>query len=111
MMTSLSPSSFTVTGSNFSSNGTVYIQVLNSSGSVVATSSTTADSSGNISVTVPSTQVLSIGTSNTTGTYTGSVVAVDEMTGKSSNAVSITLNVTIQTPQITLSTTSFSYVS
>jgi len=111
-MTSLSPSSFTVTGSNFSSNGTVYIQILNSSGSVVATSSTTADSSGNISVTIPSTQVLSIGSSNnTSATYTGSVVAVDEMTGKSSNAVSITLNVTIQTPQITLSTTSFSYVS
>jgi flagellar hook assembly protein FlgD len=111
MMTSLSPSSFTVTGSHFSSNGTVYIQILNSSGSVVATSSTTADSSGNINVTVPSSQVLSIGPSNTTGTYSGSVMAVDQMTGVSSNAVSITLSVTISKPTISLSATSFSYVS
>jgi len=110
-MTGVSPSSFTVTGSNFTANGSVDIEVLNSSGSVVAEATTTADSSGNISVTVPSTQVLAIGTSNTTGTYSGSVVAVDEFTGKSSNAVSITLNVTIATPSITLSTTSFSYVS
>ena len=110
-MTSLSPSSFTVTGSNFTANGSVSIEVLNSSGSVVATSSTTADSSGNISVSVPSSQVLSIGNSNTAGTYSGSVVAVDSFTGVSSNAVNITLSVTIPTPSITLSATSFSYVS
>jgi len=111
MMTSLSPSSFTVTGSNFTANGNVEIEVLNSSGSVVSNASTTADSSGNISVSLPSSLVLSIGTSNTTGTYSGRVVAVDEFTGVSSNAVSITLSVSIATPSITTSTTSFSYVS
>jgi len=109
-MTGVSPSSFTVTGSNFTANGSVDIETLNSSGSVVGKATTTADSSGNISVTLPSTQILPIGL-NTTGTYSGSVVAVDEFTGKSSNAVTVTLSVTIATPSITLSTTSFSYVS
>mgnify|MGYP001626210895 FL=1 len=110
MATSLTPSSFTVTGSGFTSNGSVTIETLNSSGSVVASASTTADSSGNISVTLPSSQISSIG-QYTSGTYTGSVVAVDQFTGKSSSPVSITLTVQIVQPTITLSTTSFSYIS
>jgi len=90
-MGSMSPSSFTVTGSHFTANGNVDVKILNSSGYPVAATVATADGNGNISVSFPGTQVLSIGAYDTPGTYYGSVMAIDEFTGVSSNAVGITL--------------------
>jgi len=103
-MASISPTTFGVTGKDFTANGSVSIEVLNSSGSIVSVSSTTADSNGNFSVSLPSSQVLSIGQSSP-GTYSGSVVAVDSFTGVSSNSVGITLNVTTTTTTTTTTST------
>jgi len=107
-MTGFSPANFTVSGSGFTPGGSVAINVLNSSGNIVGTTNTTADSNGDINDTVAS-SILAIGP-NTAGTYYGSVEAVDSTTGIKSNAVNVTLTVTMPTPQITLSTTSFTYV-
>jgi len=90
-MGSMSPSSFTVTGTGFTANGDVAVKILNSSGYPVAATVATADGSGNISVSFPGTQVLSIGAYDTPGTYYGSVIAIDMSTNLSSNAVGITL--------------------
>ena len=108
-MTGFSPANFTVSGSGFTPGGSVAINVLNSSGSIVGTTNTTADSNGDINDTVGSSLLSAIG-SNTAGTYYGSVEAVDSTTGIKSNVISVTLTVTMPTPQITLSTTSFTYV-
>jgi hypothetical protein len=86
----VAPSSFTVTGSGFTPGGTVAIQVLNSGGGVVAVSNASADSNGNLNVSVPSSQVLSVGI-NSAGIYPGSIVAVDTATGGATAPTPITL--------------------
>ena len=109
-MVGITPSTFTITGSGFFPNGNVTINILNSSGTVVASSSSTASSTGALSVSIPSSQILSIAPS-TSGTYSGSIVVVDVSTAQASNAVPISLSVIIVQPTISVSSTSFGYTS
>lgn len=109
-MVGVSPANFTITGTGFFPSGSVTIEVMNSAGAVVASSSTTADTNGAINVSVPSSQVLSIG-QNVNGTYNGKVQCIDVSTGQSSNAVAITLAVTIVVPTISVSPSNFTYTS
>lgn len=107
-MAGIAPASFTVTGSGFTPSGTVQVTVLNSSSSVVASSNTTADATGAINVSIPSSQILPIGLNNP-GTYNGFVQCVDTSTNQASNAAGVSLVVqsgdvvtlNVNTPTIT----------
>ncbi len=90
-MPTISPSSFGITGSGFTANGTVTIEVLNSSGAVVATSTTTADSSGGLSATLDS-SILSGLIPSSGGSVSGYVVAIDTFTNAQSNKVQVSLS-------------------
>ena len=92
-MSSTSPATFMVAGSSFTPNGSATIQVLNSSGAVVATTTTSTDEYGSFNVTPPSSLILSIGLSGP-GTYNGSVVAIDSATGSKTAPTPISLTVT-----------------
>ena len=105
----ISPLTFTVTGSNFTANGGVSIHVLNSSGTIVGTTSVSAGSTGSISASIDSSIILSIG-SNTPGVYNGSIVAVDQFTTTASNSIAIVLTVSAPAvPTISLSNSNFTY--
>ena len=108
MALGITPATFTITGSGFTPSGGVAIEVLNSSSSVVASTSTTADSNGDINATVQSSLILSIG-QNKTGTYNGSIVLVDSSTGVSSNGLAISMSVIVVTPSISMSPTTFTF--
>jgi hypothetical protein len=107
-----SPSTFTVTGSGFTPNGSVTINILNSSGSVISYYTATADSNGALNgstgVSLPSSLIDGIGSASN-GTYNGSVQAVDVSTSVDSNKVSITLTVQIIAPSIAVTPTAFTY--
>lgn len=90
-MGTISPSTFTVQGHNFTPSGSVIIQVMDSSGSVTGSVTLTAMSNGYFSSNVDSTLIESLGTS--AGFYTGSINALDQTTGAATASVPISLTV------------------
>jgi len=101
-MGSFNPSSFTVKGSGFTPNGGVDIDTLNSSGKLIGTTYTQADSNGNIYAVV-NTDLFTYAIQSTTGTYYGGVQTVDETTNNKSNVVNVTITVTAPTISASLS--------
>ena len=92
-MASISPTTFGVTGTGFTPNGTVSINVIGSSGtSSVYSFNTTADSNGNINASVSSSFLSNIGSILSIGSSTNLYVyAIDESTDTQSNTVAFTL--------------------
>jgi len=92
-MASISPTTFGVTGTGFTPNGTVSINVIGSSGtSSVYSFNTTADSNGNINASVSSSFLSNIGSILSIGSSTKLYVyAIDESTDTQSNTVAFTL--------------------
>jgi len=101
-MTGYNPSSFTITGSGFTPNGGIGLNISNGITSFTAVSNTTADSNGNINITVPS-SILNIGSNTPTGAYNGSIEAIDSTTGIKSNTINITITVTLPPTSASLS--------
>jgi hypothetical protein len=112
MALGITPATFVITGSGFTPNGGVTVNVLNSSGAVVAAANYTADSNGALNgsngISVPSALIESIG-QNANGTYNGSVDVIDGATGVLSNSKAVVLNVTVIVPTIAISATTFAF--
>jgi len=100
-MSSISPTTFGVTGTGFTPNGSVSINIIGSSGSSsVYSFNTTANGSGGISASVASSFLSTIGAELSSGTSTKLYVyAIDQSTSTQSNTVSFTLtNNSVSTP-------------
>lgn len=108
-MAVLSPSSETVSGSGFTPNATVAINIYSPSGTIVAKQAAAASSAGTISAVVPAGAITPL-IGQSPGTYTGYLQAVDPFIGKS-NKVNISITYTAATPAISLSAISFTYTA
>jgi len=106
-MGSFSPDTFTITGSGFTPNSSVTIYILDSYGNYGTTTTTTADSNGDINVSISTFDIGNMcNQSYTTSTsdgyinylYAGIVKATDNSINISSNTVNITLTATVPAP-------------
>lgn len=110
-MAVISPANFTVSGSGFTPSGALSIELLLSNGNEGIAWSTTASSTGTLSVSLSSTGIETLAPSLTSpGTYTGVIWVYDSTTQAYSNQIGVSLVIS-SAPTISVSPTAFTAVA